>query len=108
MTFRSEKNSKKCEIVLDTEVQVAYITAYALHRATPEENEMPVTAMAQEFKKITVRAAGKAHPALQYFTTEGKPNGFVLCCRCPGSQNGGLANSAVKVADGHSAANCGK
>lgn len=59
--------------------------------------------MAPEFKKITVRAGGKAHPALQF------ANGYIMiCCRCPGSQNGRLSNVAVKVADGHEAVNCRK
>ena len=56
--------------------------------------------MTAELKKITVRANGKCHPAVEQ-------NGFImLCCSCPGSRNGRLANCATKVADGHDKANC--
>lgn len=56
-----------------------------------------------ESKKITVRAAGKAHPAIQF------ADGFIMVvCSCPGSKNGKLANMAVKIADGHEVSNCRK
>lgn len=32
------------------EVQVAYITTYALHRATPQENEMTITVYTEEYE----------------------------------------------------------
>ncbi len=56
-----------------------------------------------ETTKITVRAAGKCHPAIQF-----KDGGIMIVCRCPGSQNGSLANSARKIAEGHDAVNCRK
>ena len=59
--------------------------------------------MTAESKKITVRANGKCHPAVQH------PGGAIMIsCRCPNSQNGRLANVATKVADGWEKANCGK
>lgn len=60
-------------------------------------------AQAQETKNVTIRAAGKCHPAIQF-----KDGSFMVVCRCPGSQNGRLANAAVKIADGHDAVNCRK
>ena len=52
-------------------------------------------------KKITVRANGKCHPAVQF------PEGFIMIvCRCPGSQNGTLVKKCTKVAEGHDAVNC--
>lgn len=54
-----------------------------------------------EPKKITVRASGKCHPALDF--GYGQP---MIVCSCPGSKNGSLANRATKVADGHDSANC--
>ncbi len=56
-----------------------------------------------EYRKITVRANGKCHPAIEY------PTGFVaIVCRCPGTQNGSLIARSVKVADGHDAVTCRK
>lgn len=56
-----------------------------------------------ETKDITVRAAGKCHPAIQ-----SKDGWIMVVCTCPGSKNGSLANKAVKVADGHDKVNCRK
>jgi hypothetical protein len=58
--------------------------------------------------KVTVRANGKSHPAIELFDANGKSTGYIVCCRCPGSQNGSLANSARKIAEGHEASNCRK
>lgn len=50
--------------------------------------------------KITIRANGKCHPAIVV-------DGMVMvCCQCPGSQNGQLARAGRQVADGHERANC--
>ena len=54
-------------------------------------------------KNVTIRANGKAHPAIEI-----APGQYLLCCKCPGSRNGQLANQATKVAEGHEAANCNK
>jgi hypothetical protein len=52
---------------------------------------------------ITIRSNdGKCHPAID----DGL--GWIVICRCPGSQNGTLAAKAVKVADGHAKSNCQK
>ncbi len=59
-------------------------------------------------KNVTVRASGKCHPAIEYFGADGKSNGFIVICNCPGSKNGSLASSARKIADGHEAVNCRK
>lgn len=56
-----------------------------------------------EYKKITVRANGKCHPAIEHPTY-----GMIVTCRCPGSQNGQLNNTARKVAEGHEQVNCRK
>jgi hypothetical protein len=54
-------------------------------------------------KEVTIRANGKAHPAIEL-----SPGQYLLCCKCPGSRNGQLARQATKVAEGHEAANCNK
>lgn len=55
----------------------------------------------EDAKLITVRASGKCHPAIEHPTY-----GIIVTCRCPGSQNGTLNNTARKVADGIEKANC--
>lgn len=57
-------------------------------------------------KPVTIRASGKTHPAMEWIDEDGRSVSFTCCCRCPGSQNGSLANSARKIAEGHEAANC--
>lgn len=56
-----------------------------------------------ETTNITIRANGKCHPAVQF------KDGFIMTtCKCPNSKNGRLVAQAVKIADGHEKANCGK
>lgn len=59
-----------------------------------------------ESKDVTIRANGKAHPAIELFDANGRSTGFIPCCNCPGSKNGSLANSAKKIAEGHEKSNC--
>lgn len=52
--------------------------------------------------QITVRGAGKCHPA-----TFHSRYGVIINCCCPGSQNGSLVHRVTKVADGWERVNCG-
>ena len=53
-------------------------------------------------KQVTVRANGKAHPAIMI-----SEDFFMIVCRCSGSKNGSLAKRAVVIAEGHEKCNCG-
>lgn len=54
-----------------------------------------------EPRKVTIRAAGKAHRGVVI-------NGHLyVTCSCPGSKNGRLANQAKIICDGHEQSNCG-
>lgn len=64
--------------------------------------------MTNDFRKVTVRANGKCHPAVEVWVDGKKQGGVLICCNCPGSKNGSLTNKASKVSDGHEAANCRK
>jgi len=59
--------------------------------------------MSNEDKKVTFRSnGGKAHRGV---IISGRF--LMVCCSCPGSQNGKLTKNAMIICDGHEKANCG-
>lgn len=86
----------------------ARIAAYEAELAANASDEDWLSEAEEESKKedimvkITVRASGKCHPAW----LDTRNNWVMVACHCPNSQNGRLAATSKKVADGWDKVTC--